>query len=183
MIFKNVLLLAFLVLNVTCKKKLPPQKPYPEPTFTGQDKIVCRINGEFFETSESGSRFMGTYPLGVSYDTTTKRFDVGGSDKAEIKSDVRRGISINLGNIISTGNFDLVPKFNYYSQKYNNAKFYINNQVFSTDSTFNGTVKITKLTYEGGQGIVCGTFSFKAINTSTKEIVNITDGWFDVHYY
>ncbi|MFM2223899.1 MAG: hypothetical protein RJA07_101 [Bacteroidota bacterium] len=184
----SILILFFYLLAISCHKK-PVEDPlhptnYPSPTYIGADKIVCRIDGEYFETSSNGSRIMGTYPIEVSYDTSTQRFQINGFDKGEIKSGVSRQISIKVSGVKNITTYDLMPRFNYYSSRFNSASISNNtSEVFETDSLYNGNVRITKLDVNIQKRIICGTFSFKALNKKTNRITVVSDGWFDLVYY
>ncbi|MGI8893395.1 MAG: DUF6252 family protein [Bacteroidia bacterium] len=51
---------------------------------------------------------------------------------------------------------------------------------FIVDSLHNGKVSITKV--DTVAGIIAGTFYFDAIDTTTNEVVHITEGRFDVKF-
>ncbi|MFM2224489.1 MAG: hypothetical protein RJA07_691 [Bacteroidota bacterium] len=181
----SILILSFFLLAISCHKK-PVEDPlhptnYPSPTFTGADKLVCKIDGEFFEII-NGSALVGTNSKWVNYDGG--KLVIKGYDNGMIKEGLSRTITINIGALNKLGSYEIIPKFNYYSTVFNSASISSSQSgFFETDSIYNGSVSITKIDTNIQKRIICGTFSFKALNKKTNQITVVSDGWFDLLYY
>jgi hypothetical protein len=181
----SILIISFFLLAISCHKKAveDPLHPinYPSPTYTGVDKMVCKIDGEFFEVI-NGSTLVGTNPKWVNYDGS--KLEITGYDNGMIKDGLSRRITLKIASVNKLNTYDLIPRFNYYSSVFNSASITSNQSgFFETDSIYNGSVTITKIDTNIQKRIICGTFSFKALNKKTNHIIVVSDGWFDLLYY
>ncbi len=73
------------------------------------------------------------------------------------------------------------PTGNPSVSSFGELKDYKNNKFYITSEAYTGTVAITKL--DNTNKIISGTFEFKATgNSDPSDIINVTDGWFDITY-
>ncbi|MFA7379756.1 MAG: DUF6252 family protein [Bacteroidia bacterium] len=94
-------------------------------------------------------------------------------------------VSIILGKftVSDTGSYALGGHTPYYSRGYYSREKKRGYEVYETDNTNTGTITITRLDTSMRRYIVSGTFSFKAKDKVTGEIVEVTDGRFDLKNY
>ena len=173
----------------SCKKELTTADliaQLPPETQTGANTFGCLIDGKPFVPTGTGSFTYPDYPviggyigsLPVSYGKTN--FYISARQPYF-------SIDLYVRNVDKTGIYPLKFDTNSYpnvSYPKNYGNYTYTTATTSTQecitkaSTYIGQVEITKA--DTTNGIVSGKFSFKAINTATGKIVDITDGRFDV---
>lgn len=177
---KNLLLLLLTVFTLTCcdkdddKPKTELEK-LPPATQTGAQTFGCLIDGKAFVPPRFGTnspnafyQFVGgAYTLGINASTS------GGPNLK----------SINIGcldmPLITVNNYNLKEFIsgNYFGEYREAAGFNFDGSSFLQDS---GILSITR--FDPINFIISGTFSFKAKDINTGEIIEITNGRFDMNY-
>ncbi|MDR6968239.1 hypothetical protein J2X31_002256 [Flavobacterium arsenatis] len=177
---KKTILLLLLALTFGCDKDDDnnpgnPVDQLPTATQTGAQTFGCLIDGKAFVPPKFGSnapnafyQFVGgAYTLGINAAT-------GGG--TELKS-------INIGCLdmpIMTVNSYTLKEFisgNYFGEYRKAAGFIFDGSSFSQQP---GNLVITR--FDPVNFIISGTFNFKAKELSTGEIIEITEGRFDMQY-
>ena len=147
-----------------------PIDQLPPETQTGANTFGCLINGEPFivsNTSNQSAIYQGGGLL-----IGAKKNDNNFLEQVSMfisETNVGETIQANTSYILNTST---VPKGEYYNEDQNCFYF--------TSSTLNGLLKITHLDTENF--IVSGTFEFQAKSDSCEEVINITNGRFDLQY-
>ncbi|WP_396179465.1 hypothetical protein [Flavobacterium sp.] len=159
------------------KKTTNPIDQLPPMTTSGKNTIGCLVNGVPFTDSGLMNNFYqlveGEYYLVINWEN-----GFGDNFKAgQIglrKTEVVEGATYILNNDKTTLDDFTGGNANYVF--FNNS----NSGEFHTNSNFYGTVTFTKFDTENG--IMSGTFEFQAQGLNTEEIVNITEGRFDLTF-
>ena len=169
----NYFLAAVLLLSASCEddnifKQLvdPPVKVLPPATQIGANTFGCKVNGKVWLPNE----------------TAWVEFVNGGLDiVARNRQKGFLGIGLHIGRFVisSKGTFSIASSTPYFSQ----ASYIENNNAFTTDDINTGSITITRLDTNQLHYIVSGTFSFKARHESSGEIIEITEGRFDLRKY
>jgi len=178
---KNLILLLFTTFTLSCCNKDDDNKPktelekLPPATQTGAQTFGCLIDGVAFVPPKFGQNapnafyqlVNGAYTLGINAST-------GGGSQMK---------SINIGcldmPLLSVNNFFLkeFEMGNYFGEYRKAAGFEFDGSSFTTNP---GNLVITR--FDASNFIISGTFSFKAKDIYTGEIVEITNGRFDMQY-
>ena len=163
-----------------CRKDRPEDEPEPElPPITteGKNTFGCKVDGEIWiPRTHWASGFSGVHTLTSSYNSNTGSFLINAKKKHD-GINQSMALSANLKNY---GNQILLPSESaggVYSDISKSCSF-------ETDTVHTGEINILK--HDTANGIVAGTFSFTAIlhdgKDECKEIVEVTEGRFDVNY-
>ena len=149
----------------------PPAKVLPPATQTGANTFGCKVNGRVWLPSE----------------TAWVEFRQGALDiRAKNKWDKNTAVVLNIGDftISGTGTYQISGNTPYYSRGYysreNKTGGY---DSFQTDDINTGTIIITRIDTNQLHYIVSGVFSFKARDEITGEIIEISEGRFDLRKY
>ncbi|PKQ66733.1 DUF6252 family protein [Raineya orbicola] len=168
----------------SCKKEVNPD-PLPPETQTSANTFGCLIDGKPYIPDGSGG-FGGAKPVTGGYLTN---YCNGRELQVWIRTYRKDGwdFSIYLENVGNkTGKYPLkytTPGAPTVVCPPNHAIFYkyispSETAVYATDSEYTGEVTITRA--DTVNKIVSGTFFFKARRPATGEIIEITNGRFDV---
>jgi len=144
----------------------PPAKVLPPATQIGANTYGCKVNGKVWLPSE----------------TAWMEFKDGGLVlKAENKYSPWETIimTIEKYTIINVGTYVISSNTNYLSK----GVYWKGDSRFQTDSINTGSITITRLDTSMRQYIISGTFSFKAKDVVTGEVVEVIDGRFDLKNY
>ena len=159
------------------KKTTNPIDQLPPMTTSGKNTIGCLVNGVPFTDSGLMNNFYqlveGEYHLVINW-----KNGFGDNFKAGQIS-IRKTQIIEGESYILNNNNSSLEEFSGGSAKYvfsDNS----NSGEFNTNSNYYGTVTFTKFDTENG--IMSGTFEFQAQGLNTEEIVNITEGRFDLTF-
>jgi hypothetical protein len=175
---KNLLLsLAALLLLAACTQP----DPLPEATQGGKQTFGCRVNGKPF-IPDGGTGWNATKPIVVYY--TGRRGENGTVHEYYCIDATARdgqGIFIIISDPFKIGprtmNKEFIPIT--WPNRLNDAALYSSaSGTFFTDPRYTGTVVLTRA--DTVRKIISGTFEFSAINPKTNEVVEVTDGRFDV---
>ncbi len=173
----GLLSVVVLFLFTTCKKE---DHPLPAATQEGANTFGCKVNGETW-IPNGGSGFMGYRPIeGGFYGITNSQ--IGIYLRAHSKDGSMIRIFLNdykIGTYQLNQDTNIMP-FTTYPKDY--ALYGINEgKLFVTNSKMSGTVKILR-SGPNIDGILSGTFSFTASNSSTPtQTFRVTDGRFDIN--
>ncbi|MFC5285337.1 hypothetical protein [Pedobacter alpinus] len=169
---KIILASIILLLTISCKKD-----DLLKATQSGSNNMVAKINGKVWQRKGCFGCLGGGSGISVVYNSN------GLSIVAE-QNDESQNITINLLllNISANAKVQLRdsngnPSTNSVAkiQDYQSNKFYV-----TTENNI-GTVTITK--FDPNKKIIAGIFELKAENeNSPNDVINITDGWFDIKY-
>ena len=88
-------------------------------------------------------------------------------------------MTIEKYTIINVGTYVISSNTNYLSK----GVYWKGDSRFQTDSINTGSITITRLDTSMRQYIISGTFSFKAKDVVTGEVVEVIDGRFDLKNY
>lgn len=171
-------LAAVLLVNAGCEddnifKQLvdPPAKVLPPATQTGANTFGCKVNGKVWLPSK----------------TPFIEFRQGALDIiARNEWDKNTAVVLNIGDftISGTDTYQISGNTPYYSRGYysreNKTGGY---DRFQTDDINTGTIIITRIDTTQLYYIVSGVFNFKARDEITGEIIEITEGRFDLRKY
>ncbi|MBD0257771.1 MAG: hypothetical protein ICV83_18820 [Cytophagales bacterium] len=173
-------LLFILFALVTCKDKLP------KPTQEGKNTFACKVNGSTFVAVDSGGLF-GVKGVFAAYVSAGDYIVVHGSrqdDTSDKNFKEKKDILLYIRGIQGKG----VGAYELNQFRGNNGpESYAQYDVetlfpgthYYTVSPGAGQVHLTKL--DTIQGIISGTFEFKAVNPKdTTQVVRITNGRFDI---
>lgn len=174
---KLTLLLLLPLLLAACKKD--ELKLLPAATMTGANTMGALVNGEAW-VANGGTGFQPAKPVEGGYLFTTS------SDKTRnnvLIQSVRKdgtGFQIYLRDVSKTGEFPLNATTNLFGgdlrQPQNYAAYYVPGKVYMTNSTFTGSVIITRA--DTVNRIVSGVFEFTGVHAG--ETVKVSNGRFDV---
>ena len=174
----------------SCKKELTTADliaQLPPETQTGANTFGCLIDGKPFVPTGTGSFTYPDYPVIGGYKGALPPIYYNRSNVYVSARQPYFSIDLYIRNVNTVGiyklNFDTNPSPNaLYPQNYGNYTYATSTtkeqMCITKSSIYTGQVEITKA--DTTNGIVSGRFSFKAINTTTGKIVDITDGRFDV---
>ncbi|MDD3003652.1 hypothetical protein [Flavobacterium sp.] len=170
--------LAITACNNDDNKKTPnPIDQLPPITTSGKNTIGCLVNGVPFTDSGLMNNFYqfvnGEYYLVINWENGFGDNFVAGQISIR-KTQIVEGESYILNNNNSSS-----EEFSGGSAKYvfsDNS----NSGEFNTNSNYYGTVTFTRFDTENQ--IMAGTFEFQAQELITGEIVNITEGRFDLTF-
>jgi hypothetical protein len=169
-----LLLISLSCLSLHCKKE---EKDYysilPPATQSGKETAGCLVNGQVWTYSSSVSG-LDWLPDGRFLLQLQKRVPFAPTSK----------ITISLYDTVKTpGVYEISANTTYNSL----AFFYWGagasgggGVFYDTDNTHKGYLIITRLDEQ--QRIISGLFYFDAIETTTGDVVHVTDGRFDMHY-
>jgi predicted small secreted protein len=172
---KRILLLLVTTFSLCCcdKDDDKPQNPVsqlPPETQVGANTFGCLINGEPFVVSNTSNQTAIYQDGGLL---------IGGQKNINNNlTQVSMFISeANIGEIIAVNNSyvlnsNSVPKGEYYIENQNCFYF--------TSKNYTGSLMITKI--DNINFIISGTFEFKSISENCTDIINITNGRFDLQY-
>jgi hypothetical protein len=155
--------------------------PLPEATQGGKQTFGCRVNGKPF-VPDGGTGWNATKPI-VLYSSWRKGED-GSVYKYYIIHAISRdgrGMFIIISDAYKTGHRSLDKEYIpiTWSDLPNDAAVYSEGKDhFFTSPRHTGSVFISKT--DSIRGIISGTFTFIAANPATGEVVEVTDGRFDV---
>lgn len=179
---KILLFLTIFALN-SCSNNDDKPKPktelekLPPATQTGANTIGCLVNGVPFTDSGLMNNYYllveGEYYLVINWENGFGDNFVAGQISIR-KTQIVEGESYILNN-----NNSSLEEFSGGSAKYvfsDNS----NSGEFNTNSNYYGTVTFTKFDTENG--IMSGTFEFQAQELNSEEIVNVTEGRFDLTF-
>jgi len=163
---KLLLLLASLsCLSLHCKKE---EKDYfsilPPATQSGKETAGCLVNGQVWVGSMN---WLDWLPNG--------RFLLQLEKKVSFTPISDIGISL-YDTVKAPGVYEISDNTKYSSI----GSFWWDNFGYRTDKTHKGHLIITRLDTQ--QRIISGLFYFDAIETTTGDVVHVTDGRFDMHY-
>ena len=179
---KKTFLLLFLMCIFGCskddnKKTTNPIEQLPPMTTSGKNTIGCLVNGVPFTDSGLMNNFYqlveGEYYLVINWENGFGDNFVAGQISIR-NTQIVEGESYILNN-----NNSSLEEFSGGSAKYvfsDNS----NSGEFNTNSNYYGTVTFTKFDTENG--IMTGTFEFQAQELNSEEIVNVTEGRFDLTF-
>jgi hypothetical protein len=155
--------------------------PLPEATQGGKQTFGCRLNGKPF-VPDGGTGWNATKPI-VVYKLSRK----GPNGKAllfygiEATSRDGQGMYIIISEPTSPGirllNKEFIP-LSWGVPLHDAAVYFSSSGSFMTGPPHTGTVKLTRA--DTTAHILSGIFEFKAQNPKTGEVVEVTDGRFDV---
>lgn len=163
---KIILASIILLLTISCKKD-----DLPKATQEGKNIMAAKVNGKTWVKTACWSCIGAGGGLNVSYENGFLNLR---GQQFKNKSD-NSVIGILISNLKlgenSLDGINLTIEFNDYG----------NSLYYKTNSKSIGVINVTKI--DNGSKIISGTFSFKAQNESDpNDIINITDGRFDVTY-
>ena len=157
--------ISFLSCDDDDKKTTNPIDQLPPITQTGKNTFGCLINGEPFIVRNTYDQVAMHQGGGL--------FIGGGNDFNDLSSHISMlvGESITEGHIY-TLNTSTSPK----------GEYYINTCFYFTTPIYTGTLEITH--FDQVNYIISGKFEFQAIadNCGNEEVINVTDGRFDLEY-
>ncbi|MDR6196409.1 DUF6252 family protein [Siphonobacter sp. SORGH_AS_0500] len=170
--------LAILLLVTNCnQEKLPPE------TQSGNNTFACKVNGKVW-IPNGGPGFMGDKAItGGYYEIPDTPPRVGIELTGSMKNGERVSFFLNGDE---EGNYKLneetsVKPFNRIPKNY--GYYYKNDTYFVTDTKYTGEVTITHSGHYT-DGIIAGTFSFKAVSVKDpSQVVEITNGRFDINIH
>ncbi len=149
----------------------PPTKVLPPATHIGANTFGCKVNGKVWLPSK----------------TPFIEFRQGALDIiARNEWDKNTAVVLNIGDftISGTDTYQISGNTPYYSRGYysreNKTGGY---DRFQTDDINTGTIIITRIDTTQLYYIVSGVFNFKARDEITGEIIEITEGRFDLRKY
>ncbi|ARS38012.1 DUF6252 family protein [Pontibacter actiniarum] len=174
---KLLLLLFPFFLNTACKKD--ELKLLPDATQSGADTMGAIVNGKAW-VANGGTGFNAPDPVEGGYHGTYT-FD---STQNNVLIDAYRkdktGFQIYLRGVFKPGEYPLNSTTNLFGgelkQPQNYGAYYVPGKLYMTTSKYKGMVIVTKA--DTINGIVSGTFAFKAVHG--QDSVVVTNGRFDV---
>lgn len=174
--FITLIFVFFLLTSSSCKKEDDLTKPTQE----GKNTFSCKINGQVYIPNGGGllSPVKAISASVVRKNNGTNELSIF-TTKSE--SELLEKIYINIGDISTTGTYNMGIDNTKYCEYYKriSTSTTLDEKQYSTRNNNNGSVNITR--YDLTNGIVSGTFSFKATNDkNVNDIVTVTDGRFDV---
>lgn len=156
-------------LLISCKKEDPLPTELPPITTEGKNTFGCLINGEVYvpDIRRMSFQIPITLEFPMSPDYYFRVNTIRLVDEDDNVQDAE--VELIVDSVSSLG----VYSFRHTTVRYENVYYY-------SDSMHNGSVNIIK--YDFNNGIISGTFSFSAIdrNNTNSQIVQITDGRFDL---
>ena len=172
---KNIILILITTFTLSCcnKEDDNPQNPIdqlPLATQTGANTFGCLINGEPFVVTNTSLQ-TAIYQDGGLLIGGQKNINNNLTQVSVFISET------SIGEIISENNSyvlnsNSVPKGEYYIENQNCFYF--------TSSNYTGSLMITKI--DNINFIISGKFEFKSISENCADIINITNGRFDLQY-
>ncbi len=191
--YYNIFALVLLILLSgckSCKKELTTADliaQLPPETQTGANTFGCLIDGVSFVPTGTGSFTYPDYPVIGGYRGALPPVYYNRTNVYISARQPYLSIDLYIRNVDKIGiyqlNFDTNAFPNaFYPQNYGNYTYATattrEQECITKSSTYTGKVEITRA--DTVNRIVSGKFSFKAINTATGKIVDITDGRFDI---
>lgn len=164
-----ITLMILLAILFSCKKEDPLPTELPPITTEGKNTFGCLINGEIYVPDIRRMSFNVAitmdFPQNPDYFFRVNTFRL--VDEDDNIQDA--AVEFIIDSVSAVGAYS----FSHTTVKYENIYYY-------SDSTYNGSVNIIK--YDLNNGIISGTFSFSAIvvDNSNSQIIQITDGRFDL---
>lgn len=176
--FLFAVLCFLLFTNINCKKDKLPIDQLPAATQIGKGTFGCLANGQALTPT---IKFIYNSNFSYGYDPSYG-FSV---DAANENNDNLRQVKIQLQiKNLTEGQTYMLNEYNVagkggaeYNVYYNSGQ---HSDYYETNNLVNGTITITKL--DSTKKIISGLFAFKAVNSSNGEIVNVTDGRFDLTF-
>ena len=172
---KRILVLIITTFTLCCcdKEDNKPKNPVsqlPPETQTGANTFGCLINGEPFVVSNT-SQQTAIYQDGGLLIGSQKNINNNLTQVSMFISEA------NIGAIIAENNSyvlnsNSVPKGEYYIENQNCFYF--------TSNNYTGSLMITKI--DNINFVISGKFEFKSISDNCADIINITNGRFDLQY-
>ncbi len=160
-----ILITAVVILLSGCKKN---DSPTSSQSNTNSQSLTCKVDGNDWTPNAPNSPVVAGY---ISGNLTLAATVVKGTTGEQMTIMV-----INLNN---TGTFNLgYVVGNSYASFTRTAS--TSSETFMTDNSNTGTIQITKLDKTAKN--ITGTFTFKAKSMTGSNIVNITNGSFNVNY-
>mgnify|MGYP003583432381 CR=1 FL=1 len=151
-------------------KPTNPVSQLPPATQTGENTFGCLINGEPFVVSNTSNQ-TAIYQDGGLLIGGQKNINNNLTQVSMFISEANIGAIIAENNIYVL-NSNSVPKGEYYIENQNCFYF--------TSSNYTGSLMITKI--DNINFIISGKFEFKSISENCADIINITNGRFDLQY-
>ncbi|MFT5755005.1 MAG: hypothetical protein ACI924_002256 [Flavobacterium sp.] len=172
---KNLLLILLMSFTLCCcdkddNKPTNPVSQLPPETQVGANTFGCLINGKPFVVLNT-SQQTAIYQDGGLLIGGQKNINNNLTQVSMFISEA------NIGEIIAENNSyvlnsNSVPKGEYYIENQNCFYF--------TSSNYTGSLMITKI--DNINFIISGKFEFKSISDNCADIINITNGRFDLQY-
>jgi hypothetical protein len=151
-------------------KPTNPVSQLPPATQTGENTFGCLINGEPFVVTNTSLQ-TAIYQDGGLLIGGQKNINNNLTQVSMFISEANIGAIIAENNIYVL-NSNSVPKGEYYIENQNCFYF--------TSSNYTGSLMITKI--DNINFIISGKFEFKSISENCADIINITNGRFDLQY-
>ena len=172
---KNIILILITTFTLSCcnKEDDNPQNPIdqlPLATQTGANTFGCLINGEPFVVTNTSLQ-TAIYQDGGLLIGGQKNINNNLTQVSMFISEANIGVIIAENNLYVL-NSNSVPKGEYYIENQNCFYF--------TSSNYTGSLMITKI--DNINFIISGKFEFKSISENCADIINITNGRFDLQY-
>ena len=178
---KKLLLILLTTFTLSCcdkddgKQKTELEK-LPPATQTGAQTFGCLIDGKAFVPPKFGTNSPNAF-----YQFVNGKYFLGIS--ASVNSNFLKSIGIGSDAINIVEN----STYNFLQENQDNPAFYAKYLLgggiygdYSTTNINSGTIKITR--FDSVNFIISGTFNFTAKEIYTGEIVEITNGRFDMQY-
>lgn len=154
-----------------------PLSQLPPMTTTGENTIGCLVNGEPFTDSGLMNNF---YQFVGDESVLAINWERGFTGNVKLGQIVLRNTQINEEEIY------ILNKSNFLENDYTGggALFFTDIEPeegqYETNQNFTGQIFFTR--FDDENNIMSGTFSFEAQEINTGEIINITDGRFDLTF-
>ena len=165
-VYLIIILSAFLTGCDRDKDSTTKKDVLPAITQEGKNTFGCKVNGEVWLPQASSNKLTSSYQNGVFIMNAIRNTD-----------DYSEGFGISQyflqETIFNLNNYDA-------GVVYNKSNQVIGFHSFTTNAVNVGVLNIIKL--DTTEGIISGTFYFDALDTTTNEVVHVTDGRFDVKY-
>jgi hypothetical protein len=156
------MLLVFIFFLLSCK-----EDDLPKPTQNGSGTFACKVDGEVYIPSIQDFKRSAKNAI---LDNNT--IVISGLKE---NSNSKEAIVLNIRNFKGEAAYNLSEKdVDHF------ALYYLNGQYYYTNADYTGKVTITH--FDETKKIVSGTFDFKVLDTQTNEVVNISEGRFDLYY-
>ena len=172
---KNIFICIFsLVLLASCKKEVTE---LPEATQTGANTFGAKINGVFW-----APQGFGPFPANDILEARMAGRDITINARNFSASPNETEFQLTIYNVTTPGNYNLntnvvhpngAASYGYYVKR----NFTPSNE-WLTSSTYIGRVVITRI--DELNMIVSGTFEFNAGSIYNSDVINVTEGRFDL---
>ncbi len=166
-VYLIIILIAFLTGCERDKDSTAKKDVLPPITQEGKNTFGCKVNGEVW-VPQSGfliNALISSYQSNV-FILSAKRETDSIDDKLYYSAYL-----LQSGSYTFNDQYQIINYRDYFGAGI---------QEFIIDSLHTGVMNISKL--DTTEGIIAGTFYFDAIDTTTNEVVHVTDGRFDVKY-